>query len=127
MDHQTPPEIEGNNPMDWKRVVIDPSFSSHSLSSRSMNDVALMRLYFTAMKNVIRNYVPDSRERSIALTHLEDCAMYTNKAISMHGEGNEIQNIAECTDQLLQIPILGFVTYAPDPETEEVPLASPEP
>lgn len=45
-----------------------------------------IRFAFKALTNIIQGSTPESRERSLAITHLETAAMWANKAIVFNQE-----------------------------------------
>jgi hypothetical protein len=61
-------------------------FESHDLDSEQARNVRKVRDNGLELAGLIDFVVPDCREKSLALTALEESVMWANKAVSMHGE-----------------------------------------
>lgn len=46
-----------------------------------------IRDYAHGFASLINNQCPESREKSLAVTHLEEAVMWANAAIARHGDG----------------------------------------
>jgi len=57
------------------------TFAYHSPSPEGLQQIAQLRKAFSEVAAVIYLYAPDTRERSIALTRLEEAAMWAIKSI----------------------------------------------
>lgn len=57
-------------------------FESIELTDEQRDDVENMKAFFEALELVIENTEMSPRERALALTKLEECAMWANKGIS---------------------------------------------
>lgn len=66
------------------------SYSYHKPSPETGAMIGIIRKEFRELaKSVVAN-VPDSREKSLALTELENARMYAILALSMHSAGSEV-------------------------------------
>ena len=64
---------------------IDESYKYHAVTD---NQAYIIEEFRDRGKNLayrIKECVPSCREQSLALTKLEECIMWVNKAISIHG------------------------------------------
>jgi hypothetical protein len=58
-------------------------FSYHPATPDTAESYAHLRQMFEALALAVDGQAPDSREKSLAITHLEDALMWANKAIAM--------------------------------------------
>ena len=63
------------------------TFAYHSPSIDALSDLTQIREAFSRLSDLIEQLAPDCRERSIALTNLEQSAMWAIKAI-VHNDRN---------------------------------------
>ena len=54
----------------------------HEVSEANLAKMEVLRKEVVNLANTINALAPDSREKSLAFTHLEDALMWANKAIS---------------------------------------------
>lgn len=66
---------------------MNPKFKSHAFNANQQAVSDLVRETGTIFDKLL-DKIPDCRERSIAKTRLEECVMWANKAIALHG-GND--------------------------------------
>lgn len=66
------------------------SYSYHKPSPSTGALIGIIRNEHRNLAKVIIANVPESREKSLALTHLENARMYAILALSMHSEGSEV-------------------------------------
>ena len=64
-------------------------FEYHTLNNEQKTVVALIREQMKVTARFIDDAITDGREKSLALTKLEECAMWINKAISRSDEYEE--------------------------------------
>jgi len=65
---------------------IEHRFDSHELSEKQQKKVDTLRRLFKAMAKKINEICPDSREQSLAITHLESSSFWANAALARHDE-----------------------------------------
>lgn len=61
-------------------------YDCHSIDKDQYKLIDIIRNRVKALDEVIETYCPKGREKSLALTKLEECLMWANKAISMEEE-----------------------------------------
>lgn len=66
---------------------LDKNFDYHAPTESQKVVYSMVRLAFKAFADVILEF-PDSRERSLALTKLEESLMWTNAAIARNNYGS---------------------------------------
>lgn len=64
-------------------------FASHRPSSEGVEKLKRVRLAFSQLIDVLEAECPMSRERSVAVTHLESASMWAVKAIT-HNDPNAV-------------------------------------
>lgn len=64
---------------------IDNRFEPHSLDEGQSGDMAAVREAAKGLARAIAGRCPDSREKSLAMTKLEECAMWANASIARNG------------------------------------------
>ena len=57
------------------------TFSYDAVNETQAQAIAQLRVKFTELEQAIDLFVPAGRRRSLALTNLEEAALWTNKAI----------------------------------------------
>ena len=60
----------------------------HSMSEEQITASNTVRYFAINLDTAISDNAPDSREKSLALTKLEECVMWANKAIALFGTMN---------------------------------------
>jgi hypothetical protein len=63
---------------------IEDDFSWHTLPPEQAQKYEALRAHTKALARLIAELCPDGRERSIALTKLEEVAMWSNAGIERH-------------------------------------------
>ena len=66
------------------------TYCYHKPSEAGANKLALMRRIFNELHETIENLIPESRERSIALTQLETTAKWVMDAIILNDPKSEV-------------------------------------
>lgn len=66
-------------------------FKSHELSDQGKSIKEVIDQYFFNAFNAINFYLLDSREKSVAITKLQEAAMWTTRAICEQ-DTNEVKN-----------------------------------
>ena len=69
---------------------MEKTFAYHKPSPEGLATITFFREEFSAMYNTIVANVVDSRQRSIALTKLEELAMWTIKAVVCNDPKSEV-------------------------------------
>lgn len=72
-------------------VPIHPAFASRKPSPEGLDKIAKLRQAFSELYAVITECAPHSRERSVAITALEDCSMWSTRAVVCNDPGSEVQ------------------------------------
>lgn len=67
------------------------TFAYHKPSNSSLASITSLRESFSEMSNLIEQLCPASRERSVALTELETCAMWAIKSVVCNDPESEPQ------------------------------------
>ncbi len=57
------------------------TYAYHRPSEESLNNIRVLRQAFSDLHEAIVQNAPESRERAVALTHLETAAMWAIKAV----------------------------------------------
>ncbi len=57
-------------------------FTYHQPKSDQTTRYEMIRQHAHGLATLINNHAPDSREKSLAITHLEDAVMWANAAIA---------------------------------------------
>jgi len=63
---------------------IQNTFTYHAPHGNQTERYENIRCHARALAEVIANDAPDSRERSVALTNLQQCVMWANAAIAIN-------------------------------------------
>lgn len=72
-----------------------PKTFDHTAPTGNMFDrYALLRNGFDSLEDFINQCVPPGRERSLAITKLEECAMWANKGVSRGDSDFNVEAIA---------------------------------
>ena len=61
------------------------TFEPHAMSVQTLEKAEAVREAAADLEAVIALRCPPSREKSLAMTKLEECAMWANKALALHG------------------------------------------
>jgi hypothetical protein len=61
---------------------LDKRFNAHGLNNRQAENCALIREKCSTLANIINTEVPDGREKSTAITKLEEVMFWANAGIS---------------------------------------------
>ena len=56
------------------------TYNQHKLTTGTASNIETLRMEFTKLHLLIEEFVPTSRERAVALTNLEQAAMWAVKA-----------------------------------------------
>ena len=64
---------------------IEKAFTCHSLSEKEREVCEALRVEGKSYAYMIDVLVPNSREKSLALTKLEECVMWANAGIARNG------------------------------------------
>ena len=67
------------------------TYAYHKPSPDGLNTITGLRKAFSSVHNLIENIAPESRERSIAITHLETAAMWAIKAVVFNDPQSEVE------------------------------------
>ena len=66
------------------------TFKQHEMDSWTLGCSAGLRRIAETLETNIDDYVKDSREKSLAKTKLEECIMWANKALALHGAKTDV-------------------------------------
>lgn len=66
------------------------TFAYHKPSDEGLRRSNILRTAFSDLHEMIVNFAPESRERSIALTELETAAMWAIKAVVVNDKGSKV-------------------------------------
>lgn len=66
------------------------TFAYHKPSADGLEKIRQLREAFSQLYDKIQQLAPDSREKSVALTHLETTAMWAIKAVVCNDPQSEI-------------------------------------
>lgn len=62
-------------------------FCYHQVSADTQYTMAAVRIEYYNLANTLLDWLPESRERSLALTHLEDSLMRAIQCLAIHMPG----------------------------------------
>lgn len=71
-------------------MSIRKKYAYHKPSAAGVVKIAKLRQLFSDLEDAIESLAPASRERSVAITHLEESAMWAIKAVVMNDAGSEV-------------------------------------
>lgn len=63
--------------------MITDRYMQHEMSERAADVSNAIRDKASDLDSLLSGFVPDCREKSIAITKLEECVMWANKALAM--------------------------------------------
>lgn len=66
------------------------TYAHHRPSDAGLEKITALRALFSDLHRVVEQVAPASRERSVALTHLEDAAMWAIKAVVTNDPASEV-------------------------------------
>ena len=69
---------------------MEKTYAYHKPSMEGLTKIATLREAFSSIHNLCKETCPDSRERSCALTKLEETAMWAIKAVVCNDPQSEI-------------------------------------
>lgn len=72
-----------------QREDIDHRFTYHSPSPSAVEEMTFLRNQARVLAHDINEFVPDSREKSLAITALEEVIMWANAGIARNGVKDE--------------------------------------
>lgn len=64
-------------------MIID-KYKSHEMDEESIHYSDIIRHKASSFDDILSE-LSDSREKSLAMTKLEECVMWANKALALHG------------------------------------------
>ena len=71
------------------------TFAYHSPSEKGLEKINTLRENFSKLYETVTDEVPESRERSLALTNLEQAGMWAVKAVVFNDPESEVQSEVE--------------------------------
>lgn len=77
-----PPPLPYGRPEPLSPQDLDVRFSAHSVSPIEANTITRLRWEARRFANIIVGAVPDGRERSLAITHLEEAIFWAVAGIA---------------------------------------------
>jgi len=75
-------ESQPTSPMSKSQAQIENNFTYHPPNDDQIPRYKALRSLGKDLANAINSYTPDSREKSLALTNLEQSIMWANAAIA---------------------------------------------
>lgn len=66
------------------------SYQYHKPSKDGLDKVAKLREAFSTIDDIVQDVAPQSRERSLAITNLEQAAMWAIKAVVVNDPESEV-------------------------------------
>ena len=66
------------------------TFNYHKPSEKGLKEITELREEFSVLQQLIEKVAPQSRERSVALTHLETTAMWAIKSVVFNDDKSEV-------------------------------------
>jgi hypothetical protein len=79
-------------------------FARHAPTLEGETQMELMRAHVFTLAKQIDTTVPEGREKSLALTHLQECLMWSNAGISGQYESLPILEVACVYDRPTESP-----------------------
>ena len=73
-------------------VTPSKTYSYHKPSTEGLEKIKTLRKAFTMLDELVKSTAPNSRERSKALTELEDSAMWAIKAVVCNDPESAIES-----------------------------------
>jgi hypothetical protein len=73
-----------------QKEALDHTLTSHKLSEKNIKDVEKLRQIAKQFGHLVIDLCPDGRNKSLAITNLEQSLMWAVKAIACDGENNEV-------------------------------------
>ena len=70
--------------------MVGKSYQYHKPSADGLDKVAKLREAFSTVDDIVQELAPSSRERSLAITNLEQAAMWAIKAVVVHDPESEV-------------------------------------
>jgi hypothetical protein len=70
---------------------VNKTFAHHKPSATGLERIARLREAYSTLSDVVSNNAGPSRERSLAITALEESAMWAIKAVVHNDPGSEIE------------------------------------
>lgn len=83
--------------------VFDKMFPTYGLGGKASHTARRLRRDFKFTASVLDEELPDSREKSLAVTKLEEAAFWANAAIQRHEMGDEVAKKAEPAGDVVRI------------------------
>ena len=70
--------------------MVGKSYQYHKPSAEGLDKVAKLREAFSAIDDIVQQIAPSSRERSLAITNIEQAAMWAIKAVVVNDPESEV-------------------------------------
>jgi hypothetical protein len=71
-------------------MPIGKSYQYHKPSKEGLDKVAKLREAFSVLDDIVQELAPTCRERSLAITNIEQAAMWAIKAVVVHDPESEV-------------------------------------
>jgi len=68
------------------------TYQHHKPSPEGIDKIAKLRRLYSDLDNAVKQLAPDTRERSIELTNLEQSAMWAIKSVVIHDPLSEVED-----------------------------------
>lgn len=69
---------------------MNKTYQYHKPSADSLTKITTLRQAFSELHDLIDSHAPNSREKSVAFTKLEECAMWGIKAVVCNDPESEV-------------------------------------
>lgn len=69
---------------------MNKSYQYHKPSAEGLEKVAKLREAFSTIDDIVQQLAPSSRERSLAITNIEQAAMWAIKAVVVNDPESEV-------------------------------------
>lgn len=97
-------------------TVFDKAFPTYGLGGKASHTARRLRRDFKFTASVLDEELPDSREKSLAVTKLEEAAFWANAAIQRHDIPDVVAKRAEPAGDVVRID--EWKTRAVEPQDE---------
>jgi hypothetical protein len=71
--------------LSWQNEDLTQRFETHEPSETGVQGIKTLRQEFILIAKAVDEIVPDGREKSLALTNLEQALFWANAGVARHG------------------------------------------
>lgn len=87
---EKPAQAAGYHNLNEAPMSVSKAFAHHKPSSDACAKIAALRRAFSDLARVIEESAPGTREKAVAITHLETACMWATKAVAVNDPKAEI-------------------------------------